>query len=199
MPRNHALEESEDREDLRENSAQASQNVIEIVETVKIGYNFRNGIPKISLVPDEEYLNEKIKEDIFRLFNKIETPEERKKLISELQESFANSAKDHEHMSVPLWKNRTTGRDVSPADWIRMHYGREAEDGTWDADGLTRAEIKQVDPELYNAYSQQVRRNPETAIPELLSEARMPRDSDPAKVLEERRRRDRERKALKAG
>jgi len=106
-------------------------------------------------VPDEEYLNEKIKEDIFRLFNKIETPEERKNLISELQESFANSAKDHEHMSVPLWKNRTTGREVSPADWIRMHYSRQLEAGT-----LTRSALLN-DPELYNAYAKWIKRHPE--------------------------------------
>jgi hypothetical protein len=155
MPKNHALEEREDHEALPGNSAQASQNVIEIVERVKVGYNLRDGIPKISLVPDEEYLNEKIKEDIFRLFNKIETPEERKNLISELQESFANSAKDHEHMSVPLWKNRTTGREVSPADWIRMHYSRQLEAGT-----LTRSALLN-DPELYNAYAKWIKRHPE--------------------------------------
>lgn len=155
MPRNHALEEREDREDLRENSAQASQNVIEIVETVKIGYNLRNGIPKISLVPDEGYLREKTKEEIFRLFEKIETLEERNMMISELQKRFSKSAEHSEAASVPLWKNRTTGRDVSPADWIRMHYSRQLEART-----LTRSELLN-DPELYNAYAKWIKRHPE--------------------------------------
>lgn len=154
MPNNHAFEHENDAE-LRDESAQPLKSTIEIVENVKIDYNLRDGIPRVTLVPDEGYLREKTKEEIFRLFEEIETLEERNIMISELQKRFSMSAEHSEAISVPLWKNRTTGRDVSPAGWIRMHYGHQLEDGT-----LTRSELRN-DPELYNAYAKWIKRHPE--------------------------------------
>jgi hypothetical protein len=190
MPKNHALEEREDHEALPGNSAQASQNVIEFVEKVKIGYNLGDGIPKISLVPDEEYLNEKIKEEIFRLFNKIETPEERKNLISELQESFANSAKDHKYISVPLWKHRaqteeSLGRRLTAPEWIQMHYGRTSDDGAWHPDGLSLSDIR-ADMQLYETYRKWIKKHPEDDLQ--LPQKPRERVADPVKTLERRRR-----------
>lgn len=73
---------------------------------------------------------------------------------------------DHEHPSseslktVPQWAERTTGREVTPVDWIKMHYGRMI-DGEWDPDGLTQADIGRSDPKLYHAYIARIRRLPE--------------------------------------
>jgi len=120
---------------------------------------------------------------------------------SSLAVVFQMSSEDDEldrvtpESSVPLWKDRTTGRDVSPADWIRMHYGKTLNDGSWDPDGLTRADL-QIDPQLYSAYAQQVKRNPKAAISELPVEEHK-KSGDAEAILEERRAKDRNRKALK--
>ena len=98
--------------------------------------------------------------------------------------------------SPTLWANRTTGREVSPAAFIKLHYGKMNGDGSWDNLGLSRSKLQYLDLPLYNAYAQQVRRNPKAAIPELPSEEHK-KNGDPAAILEERRARDRQRKALK--
>ena len=64
----------------------------------------------------------------------------------------------------PLWAERTTGRDVSPVDWIKMHYGRMREDGSWEAMGLTRKTIGQIDWSLYLALATWIKRHPEDAF-----------------------------------
>lgn len=51
----------------------------------------------------------------------------------------------------PLWAERTTGREVSPVDWIRMHYGNR-DPNNWDALGLTRDQIRRIDRALYQAF-----------------------------------------------
>ena len=76
-----------------------------------------------------------------------------------------------------LWEERTTGRKVSPADFIRAHYA------PWIGNGLTRAHIGQLDRPLYMAYARQVSRSPDSAIAELPSEERLKRD-DPVEALE---------------
>jgi len=52
-----------------------------------------------------------------------------------------------------LWAERTTGREVSPADFIKAHYGHMRDDGTWDSDGLTRNILRRLDRPLYLALS----------------------------------------------
>ena len=84
-----------------------------------------------------------------------------------------------------LWHERTTGRSVSPADFIRLHYT------PWFEKGLTRAHLVQLDKPLYTAYAQQVHRTPEKLIPELPSEVRVKRD-DPVEALERIRAQARE-------
>lgn len=56
-----------------------------------------------------------------------------------------------------LWAERTTGRDVSPADWIKKYYGK------WIGveGGLTRKMIGDLDFPLSQAYAQWIRRHPE--------------------------------------
>lgn len=76
-----------------------------------------------------------------------------------------------------LWEERTTGRKVSPADFIRTHYA------PWIGNGLTRAHIGQLDRPLYMAYARQVSRTPASTITELPSEERLKRD-DPVEALE---------------
>lgn len=82
----------------------------------------------------------------------------------------------------PLWAERTTGRKVSPVDWIRRHYGNKDPDN-WDPMGLTRARLGQIDKKLYEAYARQISRSPESGIPELPSEPRQKR-IDPEEALE---------------
>lgn len=50
----------------------------------------------------------------------------------------------------PLWAERTTGREVSPVDWIKMHYGNKDPDN-WDPMGLTRGYVWASDRPLYQA------------------------------------------------
>jgi hypothetical protein len=76
-----------------------------------------------------------------------------------------------------LWDKRKTGREVSPADFIRKHYG------AWIGKGLTRAHIGKLDQKLYAAYARQVSRSPEKAVEDLPSEERTKR-SDPEEALE---------------
>jgi hypothetical protein len=76
-----------------------------------------------------------------------------------------------------LWEERTTGRKVSPADFVRTYYA------PWIGNGLTRAHIGQLDRPLYMAYARQVSRTPASAITELPSEERLKRD-DPVEALE---------------
>jgi len=76
-----------------------------------------------------------------------------------------------------LWEERTTGRKVSPADFIREHYA------PWLGKGLTRAHIGNIDRKLYDAYAQQVKRKPGEAIVDLPSEVKIKRD-DPVEALD---------------
>ena len=83
-----------------------------------------------------------------------------------------------------LWAQRTTGREVSPVDWIKKHYGRWVK-GKWDRDGLELADINRADRPLYSAYIQRIRRNPEEDLG-LPVEPRA-KYADPVKTLEMKR------------
>lgn len=52
-----------------------------------------------------------------------------------------------------FWSDRTTGREVSPVDFIREHYG------PWIENGLTRPDIKRLDEPLYRAHATFISRN----------------------------------------
>lgn len=165
-------------------------------ESVKIAISFENdyifgdGLPNIRLVPDENYLNERISEKIFELFEQISSSEDREKLISGLQARFAKSAEDSKPVSVPLWKKRTTGRDVSPADWIRMHYGRWIDDETWDPNGLKRSDLKDCDFPLYQAFAKWLERHPEDAFDGSIQ--KRPRYKTAQEALDARKKSERE-------
>jgi hypothetical protein len=63
----------------------------------------------------------------------------------------------------PLWAKRTTGREVSPVDWIKMHYGNKDAD-SWDPMGLTRDVLAELDPPLARAYAKMISRDSECAL-----------------------------------
>ena len=77
----------------------------------------------------------------------------------------------------PLWAERTTGREVSPVAWIRMHYGNKEPDN-WEPMGLTRADLADLDQPLYKAYAQWIGRHADEAL-------RLPTKSE---VLDEKAR-----------
>lgn len=66
----------------------------------------------------------------------------------------------------PLWAERTTGREVSPVDWIKAHYGNK-DPYNWDPMGLTRDVLAEVDPPLARAYAKMISRDRESALPSL--------------------------------
>ena len=80
-----------------------------------------------------------------------------------------------------LWSERTTGRQVSPADFIRQHYGRTREDGTWDPMGLTRADLLHDKP-LYLAFAQWLKRHPEDDF-DPASRRKLVRYTDPEEAV----------------
>jgi hypothetical protein len=59
----------------------------------------------------------------------------------------------------PLWAERTTGREVSPMDWVKMHYGNRNPEN-WEANGLKRSDL-QHDKPLYLAIAKWLTRHPE--------------------------------------
>lgn len=83
------------------------------------------------------------------------------------------------------WADRTTGREVSPADFIKLHYGKMRDDGSWDPCGLTRGDIKKADLTLYNAYVRQVARNANADLG--LYTVQRAKVADPQDALERRR------------
>lgn len=52
-----------------------------------------------------------------------------------------------------LWADRKTGREVSPVDFIRQHYG------PWLGKGLTRADLRDRDRPLYQALAKWLARH----------------------------------------
>ena len=75
-------------------------------------------------------------------------------LVLEYAKALASSAQK------PLWENRTSGREVSPPDFIKQHYGKW-ENGEWDRDGLTSAALNRSNRKLYLVYAQWIKRHPE--------------------------------------
>lgn len=88
------------------------------------------------------------------------------------------------HDAAPQWADRTTGREVTPIDWIKIHYGRMV-DGEWNSNGLTQADISRSDRKLYDAYIARIRRLPEEDLE--LPKTPKPRIADADSNLEHRR------------
>lgn len=124
-----------------------------------------------------------------RDFESLERLIKRSKLAAAFGLARATSPLEAHLPSVApaLWEERETGRKVSPAEFIRKHYG------SWLGKGLTRAHIGKLDAKLYAAYGQQVKRKPEEAVKRLPSNPHK-HEGHAADILEERRSRDRERK-----
>ena len=89
----------------------------------------------------------------------------------------------------PLWAERTTGREVSPVDWIKMHYGNK-DPKNWQAMGLTRDVLRRIDRPLYQAFGtffSRLRKSPDSIIPaELEPLLESPSDRAAAELLEEK-------------
>ena len=115
-------------------------------------------------------------------------------LESPLAEDFSQNAvhplgdPDLPAKAPELWSERTTGRKVSPADFIRKNYEQ------WLGKGLTRAHIGILDKPLYTAYAKQIKRTPEAVIDGLPTDQRIPYD-DPEEALERIREGNRRRTA----
>jgi hypothetical protein len=60
-----------------------------------------------------------------------------------------------------LWKNRTSGREVSPRDFLEEHYRLWVNQSIPPEDRLPRAVLKKLDLQLYNAYSVRIKRRTE--------------------------------------
>lgn len=113
------------------------------------------------------------------------------KIVSELKQELSSHQASLEQEDQPkrlLWADRTTGREVTPIDWIKMHYGRIV-NGEWESDGLTQADISRSDRKLYDAYIARVRRSPEEDLG--LPKTPKPRIADADAHLEYRRARRR--------
>lgn len=112
----------------------------------------------------------------------------------ELYAQFLTSTGATQAEHPEKWSARKTGRDVSPVDWIKTHYGNKQPE-RWDPMGLSRADLRH-DPALIAAYDRSIERHPDRALPGLEPEQRV-RLSDPEAVLERRLSRDREAKKVK--
>jgi hypothetical protein len=61
----------------------------------------------------------------------------------------------------PLWGEGITGREVSPVDWIKLHYRPEIES---DVVLLSLAELRRVDRRLVESYLEWVEEHPDQAL-----------------------------------
>lgn len=103
----------------------------------------------------------------------------------ELEESPSRPAK-----APRRWKDRTSGREVTPAAFLRETYQG------WLDKGLTRGDIKHLDPELYEAYAKWIKRHPEGDLG-LPTTERVAQNSMPAEeFLARQRQRNAERMRL---
>ena len=75
----------------------------------------------------------------------------------------AVAAEEAKPVPPALWTDRTpgwnkpTGQKASPALWIKMHYGNKDTEN-WDAMGLTRDMLRQIDRPPYQAFSTYISR-----------------------------------------
>lgn len=86
---------------------------------------------------------------------------------------------------IPKWADRKSGREVTPVDFIKTHYGKINEDSSWDSDGLTGGQLKENDELLYSNYYRTIRKYPEQdlGIP-IRQRSKSP---DPEKLMEQQR------------
>lgn len=128
--------------------------------------------------PENKRLTDNTIEGLQRLYPGLSEAAARKidQQAKRLAEGFnAEATKTSEHRpperAPALWAERTTGRKVSPADFICQHYGnRSGDPARWNPEGLTRSAIRQADRELYQALATYVRRVSRDALPRGLRE-----------------------------
>lgn len=122
---------------------------------------------KDDLAPSPERpVNEKESRALLKYAAENTTPEVARKIASSIAENAPWLAKEflentRPMPTVPQWGDRTTGREVSAVDWIRMHYGTTNKKGDWNSGGLTTADINKSDRKLYLAYLQRIKNHPE--------------------------------------
>ena len=82
----------------------------------------------------------------------------------EVAQEFSENSKAKP--SVPQWKDRDTtarkegGGRITVVDWIHSHHGLLHDDGTWEASGLKRSDLR-YDMPLYTAFAQWLKKHPE--------------------------------------
>lgn len=81
-------------------------------------------------------------------------------LSSQLSTDESPDASGRDHARPPLWSNAEARGKHNPASFVRAHYGTWQDD-TWIADGLTKPDLRQYDPALYQALATWERRHPE--------------------------------------
>lgn len=87
---------------------------------------------------------------------------------SGLSEKFDNAVSDDKPDLPPfptnapeLWVERTTGREVTPVDFIKKHYGVWVHKDVPPEYRLPRNSLGKLDPKLYSAYASWIGRHPE--------------------------------------
>jgi len=103
-----------------------------------------------------QFLKDAKPETLERFFNLA--VEEAGALIPEA-ESASPTPASRPADAPPLWAERTTGREMSPVGWIKMHYGNRDPDN-WQAMGLTRKKLGDLDYPLYLAFAKWIKRYP---------------------------------------
>jgi len=122
--------------------------------------------------PENKRLTDNTIEGLQRLYPGLSEVAARKidQQAKRLAEGFnAEATKTSEHgfpeKAPALWAERTTGRKVSPVEFICRHYGNRSGDrAKWEPEGLTRADISRLDAPLYQAYATWIRRHPEQTL-----------------------------------
>lgn len=121
-------------------------------------------------------------DNIVLQFNKLSI-EERVSALEKMQISLEEARKAQEPQK-PKWADRASGREVTPVDFIKTHYGRWDGD-QWSPDGLTRADLRRADLDLYNAYVARIRHHPKEDLG--LETQKRKEITDPSAYLEKKR------------
>jgi len=126
-------------------------NGLKIFDEYKQRQILKNGIEKLNKSARIEFLKQ-----MYPGLQQVDA-ERIDKHASTLGEKFSGAATKNDGNDLPviapaLWSDRTTGREVSPIDFIRKYYEK------WLGNGLTRNLLRQLDRELYQAFSAQISR-----------------------------------------
>jgi len=103
-------------------------------------------------------------EDEYRL-SIVERLVLRQAILDEMTEQYLAQCPIYDYKpkwAPELWSDRE-GRKENPASFVRRVYER------WLGRGITRSDLRSLDPSLYQALAMWMRRHPEESMPELIS------------------------------